>query len=177
MPLPPLSSEELEQLVRARADRAGIALDFSHLKVIGPFGSDPAHEGEQSVAAYFRLLAEASAGNPSVAVRMWHQCLSDGEHPDEARVHMHSCLAGSLLSGITEDELFVLMALRIQDLLTIDEIVSVTNLPRQRIRSTLQRLRHQDLLYETGGRIGVTSARTPAVTHTLRRRHFLQWEV
>ena len=177
VPLPALTGDELKDLVTRRAEKVGIELDFSRLEAVGPFGSDPAVEQERSVEGFFRLLAEASQGIPSVAVRMWHQCLSPDEDPDRVRVHMDPCLAGGTLSDLMEDELFVLTALRLQNQLTIDEIVAATNIPMERIRSTLQRLRHRDLLHESGGKVTVTSVMTPTVTRTLRRRHFLQWAV
>ncbi len=175
--LTPMAGPELRELLVARTAAAGFGVDFGALGAVGPFGSDPDEDRERSIAAFFRLLAEASGGNPAIASLMWTRCLVPAEE-DTLRVRMHQCLSMGGLDDLSEDELHVLNGLRTHDRLSGDELVRVTNLDPGRIRTTLQRLEQRELLWHArDGRLGLDNLYLPAVTRTLRRRHFLQWTV
>ena len=65
------------------------------------------------------------------------------------------------------------MALRIQDELDEDELAEVTNLPGSQVRRTVRSLMSRGLVHRYRDRLRIPEVLLPAVTRTLRRRHFL----
>lgn len=173
--LAPLTAAQLRELTVTRAELADRQVDFSSLVRPNPLGGDPTVDQERAVDLFYRLLSEASEGNPTVALHLFSQCL---EPIDEAtvRVHMSAALNTPLLEGLSDAALFVLVALRIQDDLDEQEIVSVTNLPHSTVRATVRDLLGRGLLVRAGERVRVPIPHFPAVNRTLRRRHLLHFE-
>ncbi|TNE89372.1 MAG: hypothetical protein EP330_11495 [Deltaproteobacteria bacterium] len=171
--IPALGEEELRELTQRRLSIAGYKPDFSPLVRTNPFGTDPEVELERTTSVFYRLLAEASNGNPAVALHLFADCLSAA--PGEqgvALVRMRRTLTGNV-DGLTDPELFALTAIRTQARLTLDELVEVTNMGRGPLRQIVKNLQSQGLLRSEGEHISIPGIELPAVTRTLRRRHFL----
>lgn len=172
--LAPLSSSQLRALTAARLGSLGLRIDFSGLVRASAFGADPEVELERSTAMFYRLLAEASTGNPTIAMHMFARCVVPTDDEHVVTVRMGSVLSGGVIDALSEAALFVLVALRLQDQLTLEEIVEVTNLSLPLVRATVRDLLSRNLL-ERGDNdmLQVPDEALQSVTRTLRRRHFL----
>jgi len=164
---------QLQTLTLKRMELLGLETDFSPLLRANPFGAEPEVELERTRNAFYRLLAEASSGNPAVALQMFAQCLSPGPEEGVLRVHMADVLALGTVSALAEADLFTLVALRTQDVLDEQELVAVTNMSPATVRNTVKHLQQRGLVREDAGRVTIPQSELPAVTRTLRRRHFL----
>ncbi len=174
--LAPLTSAQLRALTVGRTGQHGLRVDFHGLVKASALGTDPEVELERSTSVFYRLLAEASTGNPTIAMRMWSSCLQPTDDPHVVTVRMGASLSAAVVTSLSDSALFVLVALRLQDQLTIDELVDVTNLSMAAVRSTVRDLLSRGLVERCGD--NVLLVRIPdeslrSVTRTLRRRHFL----
>jgi hypothetical protein len=172
--LPPMGPAHLQTLTLNRMVLLGYEPDFSPLLRSNPFGAEPEVELERTRNAFFRLLAEASNGNPAVALRVFAECLAPGAEDGAVRVHMVNALTLGAIDALTEADLFTLVALRTQDLLDEQELVAVTNMSPATVRNTVKLLEQRGLVVEEGHRVTIPQSELPAVTRTLRRRNFLQ---
>ncbi len=174
--LKPMGERELRDLCLKRAERAGVSIDFKRLVRTGALGGDPQIELERTINIYFRLLSEASAGNPAVALEMFALCMSPLEG-DSYTIHFADFMDLGTIDQLNEADLFTLVALRTQDILDEAELVHVTNMSPGNIRSVVKLLQSRGLVVPDGHRLRISELELPAVTRTLRRRHFLQWAI
>lgn len=168
-----LSAQDLRDLCIGRTEAAGYSLDTSRLMRNSAFGGDPAVEEERGIHVFFRLLAEAAQGNPTVALQLWLACLHPTDDPKVLLVHGGDALVSDTVPNLSDPALFTLVALRIQDELAEAELVEVTNLNRAVVRATLRDLISRGLVARDGDRMRIPEGQLPAVTRTLKRRHFL----
>ena len=128
---------------------------------------------DRAISVFFRLLKEASAGNPEVALSLWAKSLTLCEER-VLRVRIGDVLSVRPLLTLTEVELFTLVALRTQEGLSEEEIVAVTNMSRTKVRGTVKHLMTTGVLQRNGDIYRVAVRHIPAVDLTLRRRRFMQ---
>ncbi len=171
--LAPLSSAQLRALTVARMGKLGLRLDFSGLVRSSAFGADPEVELERSTAVFYRLLAESSDGNPTIAMHLFARCLVPTDDDHVVAVRMGAVLSGGVVDSLSESALFVLTALRLQDELTLDEVVEVTNLSLPAVRTTVRDLLSRALVERVGENLRVPDEALQSVSRTLRRRHFM----
>ncbi len=174
--LAPLTASELRDLVERRTERAELEVDFRRLENTGPFGANPEIEHERAVTSFFRLLADASGGSPLVGLHIWAKSLRRQED-GKADVVVTPELAAGVVEKLDAMDLFVLAALRTQDRLTLGEVVAVTNAPLDDVRFAVRELVHRGIVHESDRGFRIDDTQLKAVTRTLRRRHYLQWEV
>ncbi len=171
--LAPLTSSQLRAITVARLGSVGLRPDFSGLVRTSALGADPEVELERSTAVFYRLLAESSDGNPTIAMHLFSRCLVPTEDDHVVAVRMGAALSGGVVEQMSETALFVLTALRLQDELTLDELVEVTNLTLASVRTTVRDLVSRGLVERTGPQLKVPDEALQSVSRTLRRRHFL----
>ena len=171
--LEPLREGQLRELIARRMSGSGFEVDFSRLERPGLAGGDPEAERDRAERTYFRLLSEASRGNAAVALRYWADCLTLGEREGEVAVQLPGL--SRELTGLSDVDLFVLTAVRVQEELTEPELSRVLNLAPAVTRAAVRSLADRDLLESRpGGNVGIPIRQLPGVTRLLRRRHFLQ---
>ncbi len=170
--VPPWTPAELRLLVDGRARSCGAPCGYEELVRAQPLGGDPEVARERTIAAWYRLLAEAAHGGPGIALRMWTSSLSGGE--DGVSVRPGGRLEARLPDDLSDSELFVLAALRVHDVLSEDELQRVNNLDPMIVRATIKRLQARGLAWHKAERVGVKPRVQPAVTQVLRRRQFLR---
>ncbi|MEZ4235701.1 MAG: hypothetical protein R3F59_05965 [Myxococcota bacterium] len=170
--LRPMGEKELRTLTLARTRAAGIETDYRSLVRTSVLGDDPAVELERATSLFYRLLAEVSDGNPSVAMHLWVACLRkvDATH---AKVVVDDALSARVT--LTLPEMFVLAALRTHDWLSEAEIVEVTNLGAAKVRGVVKHLRSRRLLCPSGTGFEVPHAAQAAVSRALIRQNVVQW--
>ena len=171
--LAPLSSAQLRALTVARLGAVGLRPDFSGLVRTSAFGADPEVELERSTSVFYRLLAESSDGNPTIAMHLFARCLVPTDDDHVVGVRMGASLSGGVVTSLSESALFVLTALRLQDELTLDELVEVTNLSLPAVRTTVRDLLSRGLAERTDEHLRVPDEALQSVSKTLRRRHFM----
>lgn len=172
--VPPMTESQLRKLVVGRTEAAGYRVDFSALVRGGALAGDVEGELERATVAFFRVLGEASLGNPAVAMRLWCESL---KLKDEgvAQVRMGKALAQDLAEGLGEPELFLLAAVRMQDGLNEAELAQVNNMNAAAVRSSLQVLRGRGLLERDRRQLRVNLRQQARITRTLWRRNLLDW--
>jgi hypothetical protein len=171
--LDPFDAPMLRELTRRRSQSAGLQLDYRTLMRGNLLGADPEVELERSINAFYRLLAEASEGNPRVAMHLFTACLEPGEKAGVARVQTRKALGMEVATDISVDALFTLTALRQEDAMSLGEIAEVTNLPVHTVRNTVRDLVSRGLVEATRDLLYIPIVELPRVTRTLRRRHLL----
>ncbi len=171
--LGPMASSQLKALTLARAEAAGVDVDFSSLERPTAFSDDPKLEEDRAISVFYRLLAEATGGNPVAALDVFSRCLERTEDPKLVRAHMGASLTIGLLPELPDEALFVLVALNLHDELGQDELVEVTNLPLSEVRATVRDLLSRGLLIRDGEELRIPDRHRRTVQRTLRRRHFL----
>ena len=173
--LPPMPEGALRELLVRRTEEAGYTLDYLRLVRRGTLSGDALGELEHSTTAFYRVLREASYGNPSIAAELWRDCV----HADPAKKMLYVRMAPALSEGRIEDlgeaELFTLAALRMQGGLTEKELVQVNNMRPGAVRASLQILRARDLIERNERGFRVRARQQATVTRTLQYRHFLDW--
>ena len=163
----------LRELTSRRARAAGLQLEYRTLMHGNLLGADPEVELERSINAFYRLLAEASEGNPRVAMHLFAACLEPGERAGMARVLTRKALRTQVATELSVDALFTLTAVRQEDAMTLREIAEVTNLPVHTVRNTVRDLVSRGLVEAAGDLLYIPISELPLVSRTLRRRHLL----
>ncbi len=173
--LAPYGEKDMQALVTGMLEPLGYTLRFESLVRNSPFGVDPAIELRRAIGRFYLLLADASDGNPGVALRLLTQCLSQASDPMSLDVRIAPCLGAGTLDVLSDDEMFLLVALRMQGGLDEPELVRVTNMSPNIVRNVVRNLLNRKLLYKDGAKVVVALDQLPVVTRTLRRRHFLHF--
>ena len=172
--VPPMTESQLRKLVVGRSQVAGFRVDFSALVRGGALSGDVEGELERATVAFFRVLGEASLGNPAVAMRLWAESLKVTEE-GVVQVRMGKALREDLVDGLGEPELFLLSAIRMQDGLSEAELSTVNNMNAAAVRSSLQVLRGRGLLERQRERLQVNLRQQARITRTLWRRNLMDW--
>jgi len=172
--LEPLREAQLRELIDRRMASVDVVVSFDDLERGGvKGGGDPKIERERAERTYYRMLSEASQGNAAVALELWANSLTPSKTPGE----VSACLpdSGTALTGLSDVDLFVLTATRIQWELDEEEMSSIINLGPAQIRAAVRSLMDRGLLIPGGGsRVGIPTLKLPDITRLLQRRHFLQ---
>lgn len=174
--LPRLGGADLQSFLVGRMTDAEFEPDFGPLSNSTAAGQPKAEEA-RTAEAFFRLLAEASGGNPGVAVPLWTGSLSppqDTTAPrNQLRVRLPSIISNPQLPPLSDPALLTLAAVRVHGGLTVAEIVQVNNMEPDLVQSTVQVLDNLGLLDRVGGRFRIEMSVLVSVTRLLRRRHFV----
>ena len=174
----PMAPEVLRDWLEAHTRAAGLEPTYDDLATEGWMASDPERARERARNAYFRLLAEATRGNPRVALERWSLSLRQGEEPGQAAVVLFAQPDSTLLTDGGDHALFVLSALVVHDGLDVDHLARVLNLPAAACRATCRRLEGIGVLEsdDCDKHFDITMAWAPAVHRHLRRKHLLHRE-
>ena len=175
IPLDPMGEKSLRALTVGRLASDTAKVDFSTLGRRDVLGGDPQVQAERTTSLYFRLLAEASGGNPAVALHLWAGCLLPQK--DGYGVRMGDAVKVDTVEGLASAHLFALTALRTQDRLALEELAKVTNLGTGSVRQTIKHLSARGLIVVEDGWVSIALPELARVTRTLRRSNFLQWSV
>ena len=174
-PLPLAGPDALARWLGTAAQQADLELSFDDLAGIGPNTLEADRLRTRAQAAFWRLLADASAGNPQVARALWIAgSRLDGE---TLRVGLFEAPVATRLQDLTDNELFVLTAVVVHDRLTVDQLARALNLPRSGVRTACQRLVARGVLASDGfdetSQYSLELPWLPAVERHLRNKNFL----
>ncbi len=170
----PLSPADLSAWLLAQTSAAGFRPRFEGMLPRQMTGPDAARMLERTERAYWRLLAEASQGNPTVAVRMWVDGLRATDSETVLDVTVPRTHETQELDTLQDSDLFALTALILHDDMDVPELHRVLNIRESQVRSICRTLEQLTLITETDlGRYRVRLTWLPAVERHLRRRSFL----
>jgi hypothetical protein len=169
--------KDVQDLTTSRLRAAGYRPRFDGLVRRNLLGGDPEMELDHATRGFFRLLAEASEGNPRVALLLFGQCLCTTDEDRVVDVWMHPDLSAAVLPKTSDPELFTLTALRTQQRLDERELVAVTNMSPGNIRAIVKHLVALGVVQSEGDVVSIVDDMLAKVTRTLRRRRFIPWEV
>jgi len=170
----PLSPADLSAWLLTQTRTAGFRPRFEGMLPRQITGPDAARMMERTERAYWRLLTEASQGNPTVAVRMWVDGLRATEVAAELDVTIPRTHETHDLEALEDSDLFTLTALILHDDMDVAELHRVLNIRESQVRSICRTLEQLTLITEADlGRYRVRLTWLPAVERHLRRRSFL----
>ena len=172
--LGPTSPADLSAWLHARTKAAGFKPRFDGLTQQRAAGQGQARLLERAERAYWRLMAEASQGNPTVAARLWIDGLQPTSSAGVLDVGVPRSHDSTELEGLTDSELFGLTAIILHEDISVAELALVLNLAEARVRAACRGLEQLTLITETDtARYKVRLNWLPAVERYLRRRSFL----
>ena len=182
----PLSPPRLSEWLSNNTRAAGFEFDFDNLIASAMLGADPARSLDRVKTAFWRRLTDISEGNPKVALMFWLNSLRHPAHPEleiaqdpedshliPLDVVLYSPEYSETVDSLTDTELFVLAALVIHDGLSAERLASALNTTRGIIRGTCRHLQILDVLVLCNSEYCISPPWLPAITRTLRQRHFL----
>ena len=147
---------------------------FDSLLQQGSKGPDHSRRIERTERAFWRLMVDISQGNPTVAARIWVDCLSAGTQSGDVDVGIPKTPDGAELEGLSDDALFTLTAIILHEDITVDELSLVLNISDVRVRAICRGLEQASLITTTdANRYKVRLNWLPATERYLRRRSFL----
>ncbi|MGB0637812.1 MAG: hypothetical protein ACPGTU_00670 [Myxococcota bacterium] len=173
--LPNLGPSDLQAWLAEHTQRSGHAVNFNTLLPKGTReGPDKQRRLERATSAYWRLLAESSNGNPSVAVRLWIESLLPNEQENTVGIRLFEAHETEDIAHLADNHLFALTALVLHDEMTVEELHAALNLSESAVRALCRHLEQKGLISENAARrYRVRLNWLPAVERLLRRRSFL----
>jgi hypothetical protein len=173
----PASAAVLRDWLEAATAAAGPGARYDVLLQRPGAGSHLKRMLDRTSGAYWRLLAEASQGNPDVALDYWLSGLSVPTSPDvdAVDVGLFSAPETEDLEALGDGALFALTSLIIHDGATLDELHASLNLPEGEVRGTCRSLEAMGIIADEDGdeTFDVTNRWLPVVERLLRRKSFL----
>lgn len=173
----PASAAVLRGWLEAATAAAGPGARYDVLLQAPGTGAHLKRMLDRTSGAYWRLLAEASQGNPDVALDYWLTGLSLPSSPDvnAVDVGLFSAPETEDLEALGDGALFALTSLIIHDGATLDELHASLNLPEGEVRGTCRSLEAMGIIADEDGdeTFDVTNRWLPVVERLLRRKSFL----
>ena len=169
-----LGAEVLEASLVGRTRAAGYDPRFEKL-LEGRLRNTSDHGESRARAMYWRIVSEASRGNPEVALEYWLSSLGPPvENGDlaEVPVYLHAGHAEADVEKLSDEYLFLLTALVIHDGLQIEDLAEVLNVVLGRVRMTCQHLESLRILERNGPVFQIAPSWQPAVLRVLDQKQF-----
>jgi len=175
--LEPVPAASLRSWLEGATEGAGLTLRYEGLLQRPAEGSHRERMVSRVSAAYWRLLAEASQGNPDVALEFWLSGLhaSESNQTGAVGVGLFHSPEIARLEALGDSALFALTALIIHDGATLRELHDSLNLPEGEVRGTCRSLEAMGVIADEDldETYEVTNRWLPAVERLLRRKSFL----
>jgi len=175
--LKPLTASELREWLEGRAKRIELFPDYTPLVASDLQGSDRRAALHRAGSAYWRLIADASLGNPAMALDLWLDSLSPGEDK-RVLTRMFNAPDAKSLQSLGDEPLLVLTALLQHDVATADTLSHALNEPSSDTAAACRHLVSLGLVsFDRARKSYQLSERwRPAIRRLLRQKHFAHWE-
>ena len=172
--LSPMTAPDMSAWLHAQTRRAQLKPRFDSLLQQNTSGPDRARRLERTERAFWRLMVDISQGNPTVAARIWVDCLSAGTQDTVVDVGIPKTPDSTELEGLSDDALFALTAIILHEDIEVEALALVLNLSEVRVRAICRGLEQASLIATTdANRYKVRLNWLPATERHLRRRSFL----
>jgi len=175
--LPGLDANALESTLTARTRNAGYEPAFDKLLQRSQGRADDDKTAAKARSMYWRIVTQASQGNPDVALDFWLSSLGSAVPADNgelATVPVYLALghADTEVEKLSDHYLFLLTALVVHDGLKLADLADVLNLPVAETRSACQTLQSLNILEHQRTRFIIAPVWQPAVLRVLDRKNF-----
>ena len=169
-----MTAPDMSAWLHAQTRSAQLKPRFDSLLQQNTSGPDRARRLERTERAFWRLMVDISQGNPTVAARIWVDCLSAGTQDTDVDVGIPKTPDSTELEGLSDDALFALTAIILHEDIEVEELALVLNLSEVRVRAICRGLEQASLIATTdANRYKVRLNWLPATERHLRRRSFL----
>ena len=184
--LPALDADELGETLVDRARAAGFDPEFRSLLKGRRSHADTEKLEHKARRLYWRLVSQASLGNPRVVADFWLASLGEanGDAPATTRkgdtkidreplpVYLFAGHGDDEVERMSDEYLFLLSALVVHDGLKVEDLSDVLNVTRSKVRVACQHLESLGLINYIERRCLVTTQWQPTVARVLGRRNF-----
>jgi hypothetical protein len=173
--LPPVDARSLSAWLEGSTRTAGAEPGYGLLLHRDATGAERKRLIDRAARAYWRLMAEASQGNPEVALAYWLNGLRKGMDEGSVDVGMFDVPEALDLAELSDVDLFTLTSLIIHCGASLTELQESLNLTPGEVLSTCRALQSRSVIHTDGGAefFRVSDHWLPAVERLLRRRSFL----
>jgi hypothetical protein len=140
------TDSEIQQLILSRHEKTGFKKRFD--ESIKAFGDDEASLGSQAEVQFFRLLWGQSRGNPRSALVYWLTALKSDVASNSVRIGVPKFLPSDLVSGLSDEALFILAAITKHENLSQTEIIDVTEIADSVAKKCLKQCEGRELIWK-----------------------------
>lgn len=139
MELPAWTLEQITELIKIRSRQAGIEPDFSEIEIPYQYDDIEFDSLDDRIHSWFyRILWNMSAGNPSIALRLWNDSLAE---TPEGRVIVQvlpQVFAVDQMDNVSMSILLILRVIIQSGMTTAEDIAESLQLPTNVIESGIQ---------------------------------------
>jgi hypothetical protein len=159
--------------VTQRTRDLSLSPSFGSLVVPRQFAGGPLDFTERTERDYYRILWNASGGNPGVALHLWRESLFVSTASGKVVVRLFKTPGVSALEEMPSTMYFVLRALIQLERALEEDIILSTGLRPAEVTDALRAARARGITEFVADRIRVNIGWYRAVTQVLRRQHLL----
>jgi hypothetical protein len=172
--LTPWTQEQISELIETRCRWAGIEPDFSEIDIPHQYDDiDYESLDERTRAGFYRILSNASAGNPSVALRFWGDSLAV---TDDERILVQvlpQVFGGDQLEKANLSVLLILRVIIQSEMTTSDDIAESLQLASSVIDNGIRFALLRGWIEETDGYYNITWRWFRPINRVLTRQNLL----
>ena len=166
------SDEKVKELVMKRHNESNYKLSYD-LLISATRSQDELDKYASIESKFFKLLWELSRGNPRTALALWMTALSR-KNKDTFNVNVPKELDLADLDKAQDSQMFVLAHVLKHENLTLNEVVSTSNLPRAVVRNALKMALERKYLYrDEQSRYMIDITAQHIITKQLKAKNFL----
>ena len=173
--VPPVGPATLASWLEGALMEGGMRLSYAALVSQRQAGGDLARAQERARDAYWRLLADAAQGSPTVARDWFLASLRPTDDPEVVEVGIFHSPDTERMDALGDRELFVLTGLVLHDGLSVGHLAESLNIPAATVRSVCRQLEAWGTLERRRGIDGyrVEIGWLPAVERLLRQKQLI----
>ncbi len=171
--LPSWTEEQIGELLEQRNASAGIEADFADVRVPDEYMETSLDTvAERNQAGVYRMIGSLSGGNPSVALRIWMDCLREDEK-GQISVFTPTQAPARELDSATINVLLVLRAIAQSERISERDIVDNLRLPKGAVSSATHYSLLRGWIEVVDGRYQLTWGWFRTITRVLARQNLL----
>jgi hypothetical protein len=174
MELPAWTLEQITELIVLRSRQAGIEADFSEIEI--PYQYDDTEFDsldDRNRSWFYRILWNMSAGNPSVALRLWNDSLAQ---TPEGRVIVQvlpQVFSGDQMDNVSLPILLMLRVIVQSGMTTAEDVTESLQLPSNVVENGIRFALHSGWIEEIDGYYQITWRWFRAIKRVLTRQNLL----
>ena len=174
MELPAWTLEQITELIEKRSRQAGIEADFSEIDIPYQYDDTEFDSLDDRIRSWFyRILWNMSAGNPSVALRLWNDSLAE---TPEGRVIVQVLPQVFAVDQMENVSLHILLILRVivqSGMTTAEDIAESLQLPSNVIENSIRFALHCGWIEDIDGYYQITWRWFRTIKRVLTRQNLL----
>ncbi len=165
------SDLEIQRLILNRHNASGFGRIFD--SSIKAFSADENTFGQQSETQFFRLLWGQSRGNPRSALSYWVSAITD-VNDKKIGIGVPQFIDSSLVSGMSDNALFLLAAIVRHDSLNLEEMHRIVNIEKTVILKCLKEALDKNLIWSSAdNRFRISSKSQYTIDYFLTGKNFI----